>query len=113
MKCGGKIFASNGVTCDGAVVFATLDRSKGRGAIKAFVVMRDTPGFELVKKEHKMGLRVSDTTAYVLKDCRIPRENLQKLYRDARVGDIYEGTGEIQRLVIDRAILNYSSADLI
>ena len=244
---GEKIFVSNGVTCGGAIVFATLDKSAGRGAIKAFLVERDTPGFEFVKKEHKMGLRVSDTAGYVLKDCRIPRGNLlgldeeiktggggfrgvmrtfnltrpgvaavsigegmacreivedalkqegievdweagphrqsavqekmidlsalldaasltilravwlmdagkpnnvessvckakggdvarqcmqkaiellgslgithdtlvEKLFRDARVGDIYEGTGEIQRLVVARAMLNYSSADLM
>ena len=32
--------------------------------------------------------------------------------RDGRITDIYEGTGQIQRLVIARAILGYSSAEL-
>jgi alkylation response protein AidB-like acyl-CoA dehydrogenase len=34
-----------------------------------------------------------------MKDCPI-----EKLYRDARVFQIYEGTSEIQRLLIARAI---------
>lgn len=73
---GEKIFVTTGIRADGVVIWATLDKSAGRGAIKAFVVMKDTPGFELVKKEKKLGIRVSDTAAFVLKDCRIPRENL-------------------------------------
>jgi alkylation response protein AidB-like acyl-CoA dehydrogenase len=31
--------------------------------------------------------------------------NVEKLYRDARITTIYEGTSEIQRIVISRAIL--------
>ncbi len=38
---------------------------------------------------------------------------VEKAFRDARITDIYEGTGEINRLVTARAILNYSSADLM
>ena len=73
---GEKIFVTTGIRCEGVVVWASIDKSAGRGGIKAFVVMKDTPGFELVKKEKKLGIRSSDTAAFVLKDCRIPRENL-------------------------------------
>jgi len=73
---GEKIFVTDGLRCDGVVVWATLDKSKGRGAIKAFVVMKGTPGFDLAKKEEKMGIRASDTAAFVLKDCRVPKDNL-------------------------------------
>ncbi len=73
---GEKIFVSHGVRGDGVVVWATLDKSVGRGAIKAFLVPKDAPGFILAKEEKKMGNRYSDTAAIVLKDCRIPRENL-------------------------------------
>ncbi len=36
----------------------------------------------------------------------------EKWFRDARITDIYEGTGEIQRLIIAREILGYSSSEL-
>ncbi|MCP4751857.1 MAG: acyl-CoA dehydrogenase, partial [Proteobacteria bacterium] len=73
---GEKIFVSNGIRGDGVVVWATLDRSVGRGAIKSFLIEKDTPGFIMAKKEKKMGNRTSDTAAFVMKDCRIPRDNL-------------------------------------
>ena len=73
---GEKIFVTTGIRAEGCVVWATIDKSAGRGGIKAFVVMKGTPGFELVKKEEKMGIRSSDTAAFVLKNCRVPRENL-------------------------------------
>ncbi|HME73567.1 MAG TPA: acyl-CoA dehydrogenase family protein [Myxococcota bacterium] len=37
---------------------------------------------------------------------------LEKWFRDVRITDIYEGTGQIQRLIIARDILGYSSAQL-
>ncbi len=36
----------------------------------------------------------------------------EKWFRDARITDIYEGTGQIQRLIIARQILEYSSSEL-
>ena len=83
---GEKIFVTSGIKCQGVVVWATLDKSKGRGAIKAFVVDKGTPGFELSSKEKKMGIRASDTAAFVLKDCRIPRENLLGMDEEIKTG---------------------------
>lgn len=37
---------------------------------------------------------------------------LEKWFRDVRITDIYEGTGEIQRLIIARTLLDYTRADL-
>ncbi len=73
---GEKIYVTAGDRCDAVVVWATLDRSLGRAAIKSFVVDKGTPGFELVRLEHKLGIRASDTAAFVLKDVRVPKENL-------------------------------------
>lgn len=83
---GEKIFVTGGIRCQGVVVWASLDVTAGRGAIKSFVVMKGTPGFELQKKEKKMGIRASDTAAFVLKDCRVPRENLLGLDEEIRTG---------------------------
>ncbi|MDP1738832.1 MAG: acyl-CoA dehydrogenase family protein [Caulobacter sp.] len=73
---GDKIFVTDGVRCDGAIVWATIDKSAGRAGIKSFLVLRDAPGFELVRKEKKLGIRASDTAAYSFRDCRIPRDHM-------------------------------------
>ncbi|MGH7821414.1 MAG: acyl-CoA dehydrogenase family protein, partial [Candidatus Binatia bacterium] len=58
------------------VVWATLDKSKGRSGIKAFVVEAGTPGISVTKLEKKLGIRASDTAMLVLEDCRVPLENV-------------------------------------
>jgi len=73
---GEKIFVTTGCRADGAVIWATLDRSAGRAGIKSFLVERGTPGFAVSQKEKKLGIRADDTAAYVFTDCRIPRGNL-------------------------------------
>jgi acyl-CoA dehydrogenase len=73
---GEKIYVTAGERAELVVVWATLDRNIGRAAIKSFVVEKGTPGFELVRLEHKLGIRASDTAAFVLKDCRVPAKNL-------------------------------------
>ncbi|MBN1449641.1 MAG: hypothetical protein JW963_01385, partial [Anaerolineales bacterium] len=37
---------------------------------------------------------------------------LEKWFRDAKITDIYEGTGQINRLVVARQILGYSGREL-
>ena len=73
---GEKIYVTSGERCDAVVVWATLDRSLGRAAIKSFVVMKGTPGMEVERLEHKLGIRSSDTAAIRFVDCRVPKENL-------------------------------------
>ncbi len=73
---GEKIFVTSGDRAELIVVWATLDRSAGRAAIKSFVVERDNPGLKLDRLEHKLGIRASDTANFVLQDCRVPKENL-------------------------------------
>jgi acyl-CoA dehydrogenase len=73
---GEKIFVTSGDRAELIVVWATLDRSQGRAAIKSFVVERDNPGLKLDRLEHKLGIRASDTANFVLTDCRVPEENL-------------------------------------
>jgi acyl-CoA dehydrogenase len=73
---GNKIYVTAGERADLLVVWATLDPSQGRAAIKSFVVERDNPGLKLVRLEHKLGIRASDTAEFVLDDCRVPKGNL-------------------------------------
>src|SRR5829696_6702781 len=183
---GEKIYVTSGERADLLVVWATLDRSKGRAAIKSFVVPRDAPGLSLIRVEDKLGIRASDTAAFSLEDCRIPKENLlgsdeidtkqgfagamktfdntrpleaawmadnrkpnslqasyakakagrscvdialgcvelcgsvgygenellEKWARDAKILDIFEGTQQIQLLIIARQLLGKTSAEL-
>jgi acyl-CoA dehydrogenase len=73
---GEKIFVTSGDRAELIVVWASLDRSQGRAAIKSFVVERDNPGLKLDRLEHKLGIRASDTANFVLNNCRVPKENL-------------------------------------
>ncbi|MEV0288766.1 acyl-CoA dehydrogenase family protein [Kribbella sp. NPDC050820] len=73
---GEKIFVTAGGRCDAVVVWATLDKSLGRAAIKSFVVPKDTPGMTVERLEHKLGIRASDTATIRFEDCRVPAANL-------------------------------------
>ena len=73
---GEKIYVTSGERAELVVVWATLDRSLGKQAIKSFVVRRDNPGMKLVRLEHKLGIRASDTAAFHLDDCRVSADDL-------------------------------------
>jgi alkylation response protein AidB-like acyl-CoA dehydrogenase len=73
---GTKIFCSGGAHADFIIVFASIDRSRGREAIRAFIVECDTPGFAVVKpNERKLGLRSQDTATVAFDDVRIPLDH--------------------------------------
>jgi acyl-CoA dehydrogenase len=73
---GEKIFVTAGERADLVVVWASLDRSKGRAAIKSFIVEKDNPGMKLERLEQKLGIRASDTANFRLENCRVPKEAL-------------------------------------
>ena len=73
---GEKIFVTAGERADSVVVWATLDKSLGRAAIKSFLVPKSLPGIRVERLEHKLGIRSSDTAVIVLDNCRVPAENL-------------------------------------
>lgn len=73
---GSKIFITNGGYAHVYVIIAMTDKSKGTKGISAFIVEADTPGFEIGKKELKLGIRGSATTELIFTNCRIPKENL-------------------------------------
>ena len=78
---GEKIFVTGGhkalVDTQGfVVVWATIDPAAGRAGVRPFVIEAGTPGCEVTKLEHKLGIRASDTASIVLQDCRIPFDNI-------------------------------------
>lgn len=73
---GEKIYVTDGERSDTLVVWATLDKSLGKAAIKSFIVEKGTPGCEVTRLEHKLGIRASDTAAISFNDCRIPKTNI-------------------------------------
>ncbi|GAB18601.1 putative acyl-CoA dehydrogenase [Gordonia effusa NBRC 100432] len=73
---GEKIFVTAGSRATHIVVWASVDKSAGRAAIKSFVVPREHPGVTIVRLEHKLGIRVSDTAVIRFEDCRIPKSHL-------------------------------------
>jgi len=73
---GEKIYVTDGQRSDTLVVWATLDKSLGKAAIKSFIVEKGTPGCEVIRLEHKLGIRASDTASISFNDCRIPKANI-------------------------------------
>jgi len=74
---GRKQFITNATYSLSPVITARTDsQTKGPHGISAFIVPMHTPGFELGKKENKLGLRASDTRELIFENCRVPNENL-------------------------------------
>jgi alkylation response protein AidB-like acyl-CoA dehydrogenase len=73
---GSKNFITNATFAETTVALAISDRTAGTHGISAFIIERGTPGFQVAKKENKLGMRASDTAALVFDDCFVPDENL-------------------------------------
>jgi acyl-CoA dehydrogenase len=73
---GEKIYVTSGERADAVVVWATVDKTLGKAAIKSFVVEKGTPGMEVTRLEKKLGIKASDTAAISFNDCRVPCANL-------------------------------------
>ena len=73
---GQKLWITNGAEATLFIVLANIDPSKGYKGITAFLVERGFPGFTVGKKEDKLGIRASSTTALIFEDAEIPAENV-------------------------------------
>mgnify|MGYP001612526327 CR=1 FL=1 len=73
---GVKCFITNGAKAVWNVIFATVDKSKGRAGHRVFVVEKETPGFRVGRIEEKMGMHASETAELILEDCRVHQDNL-------------------------------------
>jgi butyryl-CoA dehydrogenase len=71
---GSKQWCTNGDHADVITVFATVDPARRAKGVTAFLVERGTPGFEVGKKERKLGIRASPTVALHFSDCAIAVE---------------------------------------
>jgi alkylation response protein AidB-like acyl-CoA dehydrogenase len=71
---GSKQWCTNGDHADVITVFATVDPAKRARGVTAFLVEKGTAGFEVGKKERKLGIRASPTVALHFTDCAIPVE---------------------------------------
>ncbi|QDR81824.1 acyl-CoA dehydrogenase [Sporomusa termitida] len=72
---GSKIFITNGGAAEIYLVFAMTDKAKGVKGITAFILEKGMPGFTFGKKEHKMGIRSSQTQELIFQDVKVPVEN--------------------------------------
>lgn len=73
---GAKMWITNAPIAGHIIFTAVTDASKGKNGISAIIVPGGTPGLSFGKHEPKMGLRGSVSTAIMLEDVRVPRENL-------------------------------------
>ncbi|MGO7212631.1 acyl-CoA dehydrogenase family protein [Rhizobium ruizarguesonis] len=71
---GSKQFITSGKNGDIIIVFAVTDPDVGKKGITAFIVPTDTPGYEVIRVEEKLGLHSSDTCQIAFNGMRIPAE---------------------------------------
>jgi short-chain 2-methylacyl-CoA dehydrogenase len=73
---GRKLWITNAAESGLFLLFANANPAAGYRGITAFLVERAFPGFQVGKKEDKLGLRASSTCELILDSCRVPRENV-------------------------------------
>jgi alkylation response protein AidB-like acyl-CoA dehydrogenase len=72
---GTKNWITNGNSADYYLVMAQTDVEKGHKGINAFIVEKTWEGFQIGKKEEKLGIRGSDTHSIMFTDVKVPKEN--------------------------------------
>ncbi|HEY1339538.1 MAG TPA: acyl-CoA dehydrogenase [Bryobacteraceae bacterium] len=73
---GRKLWITNAAEAGFYLLFANANPAAGYKGVTAFLVEREFPGFQVGKKEDKLGLRASSTCELILENCRVPRENV-------------------------------------
>ncbi|ANC04115.1 MULTISPECIES: acyl-CoA dehydrogenase [Pseudomonas] len=72
---GSKQFITSGQNAGVVIVFAVTDPEAGKRGISAFIVPTDSPGYQVVRVEEKLGQHASDTCQIVFDDVRVPVDN--------------------------------------
>ena len=73
---GRKLWITNAAEAGFFLLFANVNPAQGYKGITAFLVERDFPGFQVGKKEDKLGIRASSTCELILDGCRVPKANV-------------------------------------
>ncbi|WP_404436231.1 acyl-CoA dehydrogenase [Stutzerimonas chloritidismutans] len=80
---GAKQFITSGQHAGTVIVFAVTDPDAGKRGISAFIVPTDTPGYQVVRVEDKLGQHASDTCQLAFEDMRV--------HESQRLGEEGEG----------------------
>ncbi len=73
---GRKLWITNAAEAGIYFLFANANPEAGHRGITCFIVERGFEGFQVGKKEDKLGIRASSTCELILDDCRVPVENV-------------------------------------
>ncbi|NQZ01055.1 MAG: acyl-CoA dehydrogenase [Bdellovibrionales bacterium] len=73
---GHKLWITNANEAGIFLVFANVNPEAGYKGITGFIVERDFPGFNIGKKEDKLGIRASSTCELTFENCEVPKENV-------------------------------------
>jgi butyryl-CoA dehydrogenase/short/branched chain acyl-CoA dehydrogenase len=73
---GRKLWITNAAEAGLYLLFANANPEAGYRGITCFLVEREFPGFQVGKKEDKLGIRASSTCELILDDCVVPAANV-------------------------------------
>ena len=73
---GRKLWITNAAEAQIFLVFATIDPGAGYRGITCFIVERNAPGFQVGKKEDKLGIRASSTCELILDSVPIRQDRI-------------------------------------
>jgi len=73
---GRKLWITNAAEAGLFLLFANANPGAGYRGITAFLIEREFPGFQVGKKEDKLGLRASSTCELILDNCAVPKSNV-------------------------------------
>lgn len=95
---GSKLYITNAPVSDVVLVFASSKPGGGFGGASAFLIEKETPGFELGSSLDKMGLRTSQMGEIILNDCKVPERN--RLGKDGAGLAVFNSSMEWERSCI-------------
>lgn len=107
---GTKTFISNATITNVVIAFANVDPSKGAAGVTAFLVDKDTPGFSVSRKLHKMGLRTSPMAEVAFENCKVPAS--QMLGKEGAGQAVFTASMEWERICILASHLGMMQRDL-